>query len=278
MLTNTAEGDWKSEDEITTNQSVWSSVYIYSFFFFASSSQSVRKALFLVNWLAATPGNSLLLSAFLPWEIVMPNHPTLEHSQEREKEGDERESHCLAGQLLWRSEGTQPIRSGFTRLTSLWWKKGTEPEPEWDRREEQRNTKHVLSEKWAPDCSKCSPVERTKSGDCFEIVAQKLLTVYCLCGWPAHAHFQSSFARDRGQVSICQSESQAPVCLCRKIRWNTIWTRTHRTQSMITARKHDCPLVPIKAHCFHTSASERNKDSKPPAIESQLTGIKGGKL
>lgn len=84
-------GYWRFADVITANQSVSLSVVLN--FFLTSSSQSVRKALFLVNWLAATPGNSLLLSAFLRWEIVMPNHPTLEHSQETEseREGDETE-------------------------------------------------------------------------------------------------------------------------------------------------------------------------------------------
>lgn len=147
MLTNSVEGQWKFKNEITANQSVWLSACLNPFFFFlASSSQSVIKAMFLVNWLAATPGNSLLLSAFLPWEIVMPNHPSLEHSQKKERESEreidetESESRCSAGQLLWRLEGTQPIRRGVTRLTSLWWKKETEPEPERDTREILRNT------------------------------------------------------------------------------------------------------------------------------------------
>lgn len=52
--------------------------------------------------------------------------------------------------------------------------------------------------KWAPDCSKCSSAERAKRGGRFEIVTQKSLTVYCLHGWPAHAHFESSYARDMG--------------------------------------------------------------------------------
>lgn len=84
---------------------------LHSFFcfFLASSSQSVRKALFLVNWLAATPGNSLLLSAFLLWEIVMPNHPTLEHSQQGEKEREnERVRDSLSGWPIAVKSGGNP--------------------------------------------------------------------------------------------------------------------------------------------------------------------------
>ena len=79
------------------------------------------------------------------------------------------------------------------------------------------------------------------------------------------------------QVSVGWSNSWAPVCLP---LWEDYMQHNMNKNVLSSVHdhgcKHDCPLVPIKAHCFHTSASDRNKDSKPPAIEPQLTGIKRG--
>lgn len=105
--------DYRKFEDVLTNQSVWLST-----FFLTSSSQSVRKTLFLVNWLAATPGNSLLLSAFLPWEIVMPNHPTLEHSQETgsEREGGRRDRKSLAVWPIAAEIGGNPANQEWGHL------------------------------------------------------------------------------------------------------------------------------------------------------------------
>lgn len=138
------EGYWKFE--ITTNQSDWLWACIYCFFFLLPHlNLSERPCFWLTDLQPHLVTRSCCQHSFpeksscqttLPWS-------TAKWEGGRRKRG--REPRCLAGQLLWRSEGRWPIRSRVTRLTSLWWKKETEPEPEWYKREKQRNPKHVFS-------------------------------------------------------------------------------------------------------------------------------------
>lgn len=183
----------------------------------------------------------------------MPNHLTLELSQGRERESL---SALLANYCRERRESSQ---SG---VGSLVWRVCDERKKlsQSHSKRGERNRETLKLSSLRNESQTALNVECANRGDSFGIVILKALTVYCLHGWPLHisilrAHLPATV----GQVSHCQSKIPSSVCLCRKIRCNTIRIRTCWTQSMITARKRDRPLVPIKAHCFHTSASDRNK-------------------
>lgn len=206
------------------NQSFRLSAFIYSFFFFLLPhlNLSERPCFWLTDLQPHLVTRSCCQHSFseksscqttLPWSTAKTRRRV-----RRERVEKDREPRCLAGQLLSRSDRTQPIRSRVTRLTSLWWKKETEPEPERDGREKHRNTKHVFSKKWAPYCLKCSPVDRAKSWgsfwNCDTEIVDSLLPSWLTCTCPLS---ESSHARDGGASFRLSVKSLGP---CLSLREN----------------------------------------------------------
>lgn len=188
------------------NQSVWLSACIF-FFLLPHLNLSERPCFWLTDLQPHLVTRSCCQHSFpeksscqttLPWSTAKTEKEWEGGKWERERASLLRLANCCGDR-----KGTQPIRSRVTRLTSLWWKKETETEPEWDRRMKRRNTKHVFSKKWVLACSKCSPAEcAAREEQALKSVAQKSLTVYCLHGWPAHAHFEGSYARGGFRLSV----------------------------------------------------------------------------